>query len=340
MDANPLRAGTAPGPASSRPAIPRHPLAAVLGARRGRWHAPPVQDERVPAEPKAPAGRSGETPASTRAKAPGRGPERQRRARASGGAARWLVIAVPAAAVAAAVVIGRAPDPTAGGASARPSSEAERPPAKRRDAPLAGTAKEVIQAASYTYVLVGTEDEGDQWAAVNRSEIAKGDAVVVDEAILMERFESKALRRTFDRIWFGVLLTRGIEEGEPPPAPRPEAPAAPSGAPAASGSAADPSGVLTPADVLARAKELSGKRVRVSGEVTKVNEGILDRNWIHLSGGAKDGARNDLLVTSKASAKPGDVLTVTGSVAVDKDFGAGYRYAVVVEDAELVPARR
>jgi len=240
----------------------------------------------------------------------------------------YLVIGVPAVAVALALLVGRedpAPQPAASA-----SAETIRPEKPRRTTPLAGVAKEVIQAASYTYVLLQTEDEGEQWAAVNRSEIAKGDSVLVEEAILMEKFESKALSRTFPRIWFGTAKTRGIEEGEPPPA----AGEAPGAAPAASAAPFDPAGVLAPADVMAHAKELAGKKVRVAGEVTKVNEAILDRNWIHLTSGAP-GDKSDLLVTSKASAKVGERVTVTGTLALDKDYGAGYRYSVVLEDADV-----
>ena len=52
------------------------------------------------------------------------------------------------------------------------------------------------------------------------------------------------------------------------------------------------------------------------------------------TGAAADGT-NDLLVTSDAAAKVGDVITATGTVAVDKDFTAGYAYAVLVEGAIL-----
>jgi len=73
--------------------------------------------------------------------------------------------------------------------------------------------------------------------------------------------------------------------------------------------------------------------------VVRYNGGILDRNWIHLQDGtgkAGDGT-NDILVTTTGTAKVGDVITARGTLAVDKDFGAGYTYAVLVENATIEP---
>jgi hypothetical protein len=98
-----------------------------------------------------------------------------------------------------------------------------------------------------------------------------------------------------------------------------------------------PAGGTTIARVWADRKALAGKTVTVRGKVVKFNGGILDRNWIHLqdgSGKAADGT-NDLLVTSDAVAKVGDIVTVTGTVAVDKDFTAGYAYKVLIEKAKM-----
>jgi hypothetical protein len=84
-------------------------------------------------------------------------------------------------------------------------------------------------------------------------------------------------------------------------------------------------------------KALAGKTVILRGKVVKFNGGILGRNWIHIQDGtgvAADGT-NDVLVTSDAVAKIGDIITATGTVAVDKDFTAGYVYAVMIESATI-----
>ena len=40
-------------------------------------------------------------------------------------------------------------------------------------------------------------------------------------------------------------------------------------------------------------------------------------------------------MTTDAVAAVGDVVIVKGKVSVDKDFGAGYRYAVIIENAQV-----
>lgn len=77
--------------------------------------------------------------------------------------------------------------------------------------------------------------------------------------------------------------------------------------------------------------EHAGKPVRIRGRVTKVNSGILGRNWLHL----QDGSEGELVVTTEAEAAPGALVLATGKVAVDKDVGAGYQYDLLVEDATL-----
>jgi hypothetical protein len=101
---------------------------------------------------------------------------------------------------------------------------------------------------------------------------------------------------------------------------------------------APPDGGLSISDVWAKRKALAGKAVTVRGTVVKFNGGIMGRNWFHVqdgSGAAADGT-NDLTITSDAVVRVGDVVTVTGTVAVDKDFTAGYAYAVMLENAKLV----
>ena len=82
---------------------------------------------------------------------------------------------------------------------------------------------------------------------------------------------------------------------------------------------------------------LAGTQVTLRGKVVKYHGGILGVNWIHLqdgSGNAADGS-NDITVTSEGECKVGDVISVTGTVAIDKDLGAGYKYPVIIERATI-----
>jgi DNA/RNA endonuclease YhcR with UshA esterase domain len=93
----------------------------------------------------------------------------------------------------------------------------------------------------------------------------------------------------------------------------------------------------TVAEIIAKGAELKNKPVLVRGKVVKYNAQIMGKNWIHLrdgSGSAADNT-NDVLVTTTSQAKAGDVVTVKGIVHTDKDFGSGYAYKVLIEEATL-----
>ena len=80
---------------------------------------------------------------------------------------------------------------------------------------------------------------------------------------------------------------------------------------------------------------LAGKLVRVQGKVVKVNNGIMGRNFLHVQDGTGDQNSNDLTVTSKQTAAVGDQVTVTGLVVLNRDFGAGYAFPLLVEEASI-----
>jgi len=83
--------------------------------------------------------------------------------------------------------------------------------------------------------------------------------------------------------------------------------------------------------------KLAGQTVSAHGKVVKVNNGIMDRNWIHVQDGTGtgDAKTNDLVVTSKQTAAVGDEVTITGVAALDRDFGGGYNYPLLIENATI-----
>jgi len=96
------------------------------------------------------------------------------------------------------------------------------------------------------------------------------------------------------------------------------------------------SGGKTVVEVYSGKAECAGRDVAVRGKVTKVNNGILGRNWIHLRDGSGEPGTDDLTVTSKdQTARVGDTVVARGVVGLDRDFGGGYFYAVLLEDAVL-----
>lgn len=204
------------------------------------------------------------------------------------------------------------------------------------DGPLQGKVLETIDAGTYTYLRLQTAD-GEVWAATMHMEIPKGVNVVIHDPMLMTNFESKALNRTFERIVFGSAVD--TETAATPVRPHTAAHGSAAAASAPVGKIARATGpeARTVAEVAAQRKQLAGKNVVVRGQVVKVSSGIMDRNWLHLrdgSGSAAD-ATNDLLVTTSQTAKVGDVVAARGALRVDADFGSGYTYAFLIENATL-----
>lgn len=95
-------------------------------------------------------------------------------------------------------------------------------------------------------------------------------------------------------------------------------------------------GGQTVADVYAGKTDLEGETVTVRGKVVKVNAGIMGRNWLHVRDGSGGDGTNDLTVTtSEPVPAVGDLVVISGAVALNKDFGMGYRYPVIVENAAV-----
>ena len=69
--------------------------------------------------------------------------------------------------------------------------------------------------------------------------------------------------------------------------------------------------------------------------MVKFNGGILGTNWLHIQDGTGTEGSNDLTVTTSAVVKVGDTVLVRGAVSLDRDFGSGYRYGVIVEGATV-----
>jgi hypothetical protein len=208
-----------------------------------------------------------------------------------------------------------------------------------------GTVLETMDAAGYSYVLLDTA-EGQRWFAAQQTPVAVGDIVQADQGMAMQKFTSPSLNRTFEVIYFSSAL-QNLSATTPPvvdPAtalppghPTTTAPAVVAGTMVTDSTIAAVEEGKDIAWVYANKDSLSGQPVSLRGKVVKFNANILGTNWLHIqdgSGSAAD-ASNDLTVTSAAEVAVGDTVVVTGNVVLDKDFGAGYSYAVLVEDASL-----
>lgn len=214
---------------------------------------------------------------------------------------------------------------------------------------FSGKVLQTTNASAYTYVLVDA-GTNKMWAAAPAFDVKVGDTVSISSAMPMPKHHSKTMNRDFDVVYFtpSVVVNGakpaagdaprelpkghpqiGAAAGAPTPSPKPES--------------FDFTGIkkaeggMTVAEVYAAANKLVGKSVSVRGKVVKYNPQIMNRDWIHVRDGSGQEGRNDLLVTTSKSAplKIGDVILATGKVATNRDFGANYKYSVMLEDATV-----
>jgi len=84
---------------------------------------------------------------------------------------------------------------------------------------------------------------------------------------------------------------------------------------------------------------LVGQTISAKGKVVKVNNGIMGRNFVHVQDGTGDANSNNLIVTSKQTANVGDQVTISGVVVVNRDFGSGYSYPLLIEEASIAASK-
>jgi hypothetical protein len=203
----------------------------------------------------------------------------------------------------------------------------------------------------YTYILLQTPD-GETWAAVDKAKVETGGEIAIVHATVMKDFWSRSQNRTYEWIVFGSLAKSCEAPANPDSAMAAQSEMAMAAhraagvtvgaaVPATAGpvqvaKAEGPAG-RTVAEVVADAAILADNRVAVRGRVARYTADVMGKNWIHLqdgSGSAGDGT-NDILVTTFAQANIGDVVLVKGVVHTNRDFGAGYAYKVLIEEATL-----
>jgi len=186
-----------------------------------------------------------------------------------------------------------------------------------------------IPAKGYTYLQV-SENKNDYWIAVPTMEIEIGETVYFSRFMVMEDFSSENIDKSFDEILF-------VEDARKSPTPD-EMKNIHSGATSTEKQDIKVEPVkdgITVQQIYGDKSTLNGKIVKVKGQVTKFNKQIMKRNWIHIQDGTGDENEFDLVITSNTDVKVGDIIIVEGKVAVDKDFGAGYFFPVMIEEAQI-----
>lgn len=188
-----------------------------------------------------------------------------------------------------------------------------------------GTVVDTLQGGGYTYMQID-DTKKKYWVAVEGTKVEKGTEVRFTEELKAKNFESKSLNRTFDEIVFASnlqyrtnvpekgnleLITEQVKE-----------------------SPYKQNGTMSVKEAWEKRVSLKDKTIAIRGRVVKASANIIGRNWIHIQDGTGEGSEVGRIVfTSKELPKVGDVVTASGVVSVDKDFGSGYFYKIIVENA-------
>jgi hypothetical protein len=199
-------------------------------------------------------------------------------------------------------------------------------------------AEEVLQTKPYSYVKVN-EDGQKYWIAITRREIEIGKTYYFEPEGLMLDFESKNLGRTFDSLYFvSVFGAHGLDNED-------EFHGHGMSKSEDSGtrdniSIERPEGGITIHELYANKDAYENQIVVIRGIVTKVNQGILDKNWIHIQDGTSHGENNDLTITTDDLPKIDEIVTFQGKISLNKDFGAGYKYDVIMEEGKNIDRKK
>ena len=194
-------------------------------------------------------------------------------------------------------------------------------------------AKEVIQTSGYTYLLL-TEGDKEYWAAVSRFDAVKGKTYYYKSGLEMRAFKSKELNRVFDTIQFimdfndkpvtdkapAAMTTQGRKNLEKVEGIK----------------VAPANGALKLSDLFSGKSKYAGQKIKVTGQVVKFSPEIMNKNWVHLQDGSEANGSFDLTVTTAETVTVGSVVTFEGVIALDKDFGYGYKYDLLLEDSRIV----
>jgi hypothetical protein len=197
-----------------------------------------------------------------------------------------------------------------------------------------------MNSGGYTYIEF--EEEGKTyWAAAPEFQVAAGDTVEFEGALPMKDFRSKTLNRTFELIYFINVVRVGDAppgQGKTTELPAGHAPVQQSKniVTVEPGSIEKAPDGFTIAECFLKKNSLNGKAVKIRGRVVKFTAKIMGKNWLHIQDGTGQEGMNDLTVTTKQQAQTGDLILVSGKLAMDKDLGSGYFYTVIIEDALIV----
>ncbi len=201
-----------------------------------------------------------------------------------------------------------------------------------------GKILEIKKVMGYDYLRVN-EDGVERWVAIAQTAVHIGEIIGYDKTTVMHDFKSKTLGKTFKEIIFvnDLYLPKESSQHLTMKSALLSSPAKPQ---IVQEVRVNKDFVKKPfytvQEVHDFAKELANQTISVKATVLKVSRQIMKRDWIHLKDatGEEVTNTNDFVVTAEnTSVKEGDIVVATGKISINKDFGYGYFYPVIMESA-------
>ncbi len=198
---------------------------------------------------------------------------------------------------------------------------------------------EVLPAEKYVYLNV-TEGAKQFWIATGKKEVNIGETYFYKGGLLKTNFESKEYNRVFETVYLVTNLVaqkHGDNTGKINISDYTEAKEKTPVKVAIethTDKVVQHQGSIKIAELVKDPKKYEGKTIQLSGICTKINAGIMNRNWIHIKDGSKDDF--DLVITSQEFVPEGSSFTIKALVTLNKDFGAGYRYDLILENGLII----
>jgi len=190
---------------------------------------------------------------------------------------------------------------------------------------------EVLKTSKYSYLRVREGEEEPYWIASMKSDFQEGQKLIYEGGLLKTNFKSTEYDRVFERLYLVSKIK--LLDGKEVPLTNSD-----DEAPKTVGAhfnKPDQEDIVDLAEVVNDPEKYKDQKIKVYGEVVKVNANIMDRNWLHIKDGTAD--EFDFVLTSQSAVPVGHSMIFEGTISLSRDFGSGYVYELIMENAQPQP---
>jgi hypothetical protein len=199
---------------------------------------------------------------------------------------------------------------------------------------------EVLYTNNYVYLNV---NEGPEqfWIATNKIEANPGETYMYKGGLVKINFKSKELDREFPKVYFvnkivgeNGHMPKEVNSTNNEQVQDKKSESSVSGGGVSKSEITPFEGSIEIAEIVNNPKKYEGKQVQITAKCVKLNKNIMNRNWMHM----QDGSANDfdMIVTADKFVPVDFIVTMTATVALNQDFGAGYKYEIILENGEVI----